>query len=825
MSYQSLFVLLFSISTTVAIGRTKPVAGNNKLVFIENKGQIKDQYGNTRTDIDYVLPAPNINIFIGSGQLHYQFSRTDVTNMNMPGTYRKPLFTGDATDQRHEDPFAATISTYRLDVALVGANNKTKCIASEQQAYYENYYLPGCPQGGIRSHSYHKIVYKDIYPDIDWVIFIDGKKVEHEFVVGKKGNASLIQVQYKGQSSLSVDKDGNIVATTPMGTVTEKAPVCFTADGELINSAYKLKGNTLSYEVDRKSSEAILIDPELIWGTYYGPDSSTSPLYGIKAFDTGSVYGCGLTWSGTTGSIATVGAHQYVFSGLTDAYLVKFDSSGNRIWATYYGGPDGEWATGIDCDRNGMVYVCGPTSSSTGIATPGSHQSVFGGAPYDAFLVKFGPDGSLKWCTYAGGAGANIPGSVSCNKLGMIYLAGDTQEPTNIATAGANQPAKSGGFDWYLIQFDTLGNRIWGTYHGGPGNEYNGNACTDGYNAYLTGWTSSASGISSGFSHQPVFGGNTDVALLKYTVTGLFSWGTYIGGSNSEKSGGVICDKFSDIYVLGTTESDLSISTTGSFQSARAGGADAFLIKFNREIGDKVWGTYIGGPMDEYTDFSRLSVDDSANIYVIGSTASTSGVASDTAWQSVYGGGTMDAFLGKFNRIGARKWCTYYGGSMDDDGRACSYFGEAVYVCGQTNSTDGIATPSGFMPVGGSGSMSYNQGYMAKFGDPDTTSIPPEDTSTVSISNPTAIDDIQFSLYPNPNSGTFSLAGKAGVKNGIAEIIITNISGKVILRDKSAIHNGAIKESVILTDGLPAGVYFVKVRCPNMERTLSFTKQ
>ncbi|MCF8448537.1 MAG: T9SS type A sorting domain-containing protein [Taibaiella sp.] len=824
MNYQSLFVFLFSISTTVAIGRTKPVAGNYQLLFIENKGQIKDQNGNTRTDIDYVLPAPNINIFIGSGELHYQFSKTEVTNMHMPGTYKEPLFTGDATDQRYEDPLSATISTYRLDVVLVGANNSAKCIASEQQAYYENYYLPRCPQGGIRSHSYHKIVYKDIYPDIDWVIFIDGKKVEHEFVVGKKGNASLIQVQYKGQSSLSVDKDGNIVAITPMGKVIEKAPVCFTAGGEVINSAYKLKGNTLSYDVSRKSSEAIVIDPELIWGTYYGPDSSTSPFYGIKAFDTGSVYGCGLTWSGTTGSIATVGAHQYVFSGLTDAYLVKFDSSGNRIWATYYGGPDGEWATGIDCDRNGMVYVCGPTSSTTGIATAGSQQSVFGGMPYDAFLVKFGPDGSLKWCTYAGGAGANIPGSVSCDASGKVYLAGDTNETTNIATPAAHQPARAGGFDWYIIQYDTLGTRIWGSYHGGPGNEYNGNACTDGFDTYLTGWTTSATGISSSFGHQIVFGGNTDAALVKYNNSGAFAWATYIGGTNAEKSGGVICDRFYDVYVMGTTESDAVIASPGSFQPTRAGGADAFLMKFHREMGTRLWGTYIGGPMDEYTDFSRLSVDDSANIYVIGSTASTSGVVSDSAWQSVYGGGTMDAFLGKFNRIGARKWCTYYGGSVDDDGRACSYFGEAVYICGQTNSTDGISTAGGFMPVGGSGSTSYNQGYMAKFGDPDTTSIP-EDTSTVSLTAPSPVNDIQFSLYPNPNNGTFSLTGKAGTKNGIAEIVITNISGKVILRDKSAIHNGEIKESVIITNNLAAGIYFVNVKYPEIEQTLSFTKQ
>src|SRR5579872_3804655 len=55
----------------------------SKLCFIENKGQVKDQYGNPRNDIQFKIPAANgLNIFIGKGQLHYQWSKSITKQKN-----------------------------------------------------------------------------------------------------------------------------------------------------------------------------------------------------------------------------------------------------------------------------------------------------------------------------------------------------------------------------------------------------------------------------------------------------------------------------------------------------------------------------------------------------------------------------------------------------------------------------------------------------------------------------------------------------------------------------------------------------------------------
>ena len=94
-------------------------------------------------------------------------------------------------------------------------------------------------------------------------------------------------------------------------------------------------------------------------------------------------------YTNSNSGIVTVGAHQTTIGGGYDAYLVKFNSSGQRQWGTYYGGSGSEYGLSCTTDATGNVYLAGQTSSNTGIATAGAHQTVYGGGVWDAFLVKF----------------------------------------------------------------------------------------------------------------------------------------------------------------------------------------------------------------------------------------------------------------------------------------------------------------------------------------------------------------------------------------------------------------------------------------------------
>ncbi len=783
---------------------------SKKLYLTENKGQVTDQHFAPRNDIQYLLQTPGLTVFIGDGQLHYQFSHTTIHEPDLPGhlmsDYKNNTHTLTAAD------LSATINAYRMDVELVGANRNAQVTASEPLPYYENYYLPGCPENGAQAHTCGRITYKNIYPDIDWVIYTNGNQLEHEFVVGPHGNPADIQLRYTGQTSLAISNDGSLVATTPMGTIKEQPPVCICKDGNKSRSSYHLDGNVLSYKLD--ISGELIIDPVLEWGTYYGPDSNNTSQYGIVCDHSGKIYTSGLTYSETSGNIATTGSFQSTYGGGCDAFVVKFDTSGNRIWATYYGGPFADWSNGLDIDGSGGVYMLGTTSSTTGISTSGSQQPAFGGS-WDGFVVKFNSAGVRQWGTYLGGSAIDYPQTIACDALGHVYVGGTADSYTNISTAGSFMPTHGGGHDDFMVQYDAMGVRQWGTYIGGSNDDFGGSLSVDGNFVYIAGYTTSPTGITTPSTHQPTISGTTDAFLMRFTNTGLRVWGTYFGGPDPETVGGV-CSVNGYAYLFGSTNSDVGIATSGCYQSTRAGGPDAFLAKINPDAGTVMWSTYFGGPGDENLDHSRITNTDIGDVYITGVTPSTSGIASAGSWQTTYGGGTSDGFLAKFSPSGSLFWSTYYGGSGTDEARACAFDGANVYVAGQTASPNNIATPGSFLDTGGSGPF-YFQSCIAKFIVTDTamTVLSAGQQHTVSRG---------LALYPNPNAGSFTLSG-AVAGNGQGHITVTDMAGRTIAEDDVTVVNGQLSKHIDLPSGAACGVYFVKVVTGNSSSVLRFVKE
>ena len=80
-----LAVFVFSIlivqangPANVSTGHPESYRNRAPLAFIENKGQVMDQNRQQRPDIQFsIKAAPGLNIFIGNGAIHYQFSKAD----------------------------------------------------------------------------------------------------------------------------------------------------------------------------------------------------------------------------------------------------------------------------------------------------------------------------------------------------------------------------------------------------------------------------------------------------------------------------------------------------------------------------------------------------------------------------------------------------------------------------------------------------------------------------------------------------------------------------------------------------------------------------
>jgi hypothetical protein len=290
-----------------------------------------------------------------------------------------------------------------------------------------------------------------------------------------------------------------------------------------------------------------------IWSTYYG-SSGTEECYSTAVDTFGNVYVAGSTAS--TSGFSSNGFQNTYGGGSEDAFLVKFDSSGNRLWATYYGGIDQDIGYDVATDLSGNVYLAGYTLSQNNIASGGFQNSYRDNG--EAFLVKFSASGSRLWATYFGDSLVDEGDNVETDALGNVYLSGFTSSDSGIAYNGFQNVIGGGTYDGFLAKFNAAGNLMWSTYYGGPGNDNAYGLCTSpSGDVYIGGQTNSTWGIaSSGF--QNTIGGGFDAYLAKFTSTGIRLWSTYYGGSGGETAWSTAVDPAGNIFLSGTT-----LSTTG----------------------------------------------------------------------------------------------------------------------------------------------------------------------------------------------------------------------------------------------------------------------
>lgn len=685
--------------------------------FIENKGQITDQYNSIRTDIDYRLPATGgLNVFVGSGAMHYMWS--------------VPLF-GDNQDV--EQPLAKGAVTYRMDVILVGANRSVKPVSMNSAGYYERYYTLGL--AGAEAKAYKKVIYKNIYPNIDWVLYTDGGKVKYDFIVHPGGDVNDIQLRYEGASTIDIE-NGKLIANTPFGSITEHAPYTYSPHSEeSIESSYKLNGNTMGFEVGEYNGK-IVIDPSLEWASYMG-GNNLDFSYGISA-DTGrNVYLVGITNS-QSNNIVTSGAFQDTVTGDYDGYIVKYAPGGARQWGTYYGGYGNDLINSMTLSNSGELVFCGVTDTSTTLYTKNAHQSNHGGGNGDAFIAKIDVNGSIKWATYYGGSGKERTGNefqtdIKTDDDDNIFFVGTTTSDTGIATSGSGiaQTTRGGLHDAFIVKFNTSGVRQWGTYYGGTYDDAFTNVGLDSNGmVYAVGeFESDSVGTSGTFSQYRISSNNSttsrdrDILIAKFNpATGARIWATYHGGNTSSLSGedlsrGIDVGDTSYVYVSGSTQNSGGIATSGVAQTTFGGQYDAFIIKLDSN-GQKIWGTYCGGSGTDHG--GNLVIDEAGNPNMSGRTASSTNISTNDGYQTTKGGGStnsaFDAMMVIYDKGGSKQWGSYYGGSDNDFGFSIATAGLGhMYICGHTQSTTSIAY---------SGQQNTKSGsidaFLAKF-TPDTS--------------------------------------------------------------------------------------------------------
>ncbi|MBI5646492.1 MAG: hypothetical protein HY962_06135 [Ignavibacteriae bacterium] len=252
-----------------------------------------------------------------------------------------------------------------------------------------------------------------------------------------------------------------------------------------------------------------------IWGTYYGGYGADG-ANGISCDDHGRVVIHGNTTS--TSSIASSGAFQTSYSGGYDGFVARLSGTGTRLWGTYLGGPSEDRSFWTETNQDCEIYISGSTQSTSGIGTTGTPQPAHGGGGNDGFVVKFDSSGARMWGTYFGGSGWEYGRTVALDGNGGVYLCGETQSTSGIATSGAYQVTNGGGSDGFIVRL------------------------TDGSGS------TQRSVATSAVSGSPFCPGDT--VIVTFTITGTFNAGNTFSAQLSSVSG-----SFAIPVTIGTRDS------------------------------------------------------------------------------------------------------------------------------------------------------------------------------------------------------------------------------------------------------------------------------
>ncbi|TAH31429.1 MAG: PKD domain-containing protein [Cytophagales bacterium] len=307
------------------------------------------------------------------------------------------------------------------------------------------------------------------------------------------------------------------------------------------------------------------------------------------------------------------------------------------VFSTYSGATADNWGSTATYDEDGFLYSGGIVRDlGTGFpVTIGAFQMTFAGIN-DVGILKFSPTGNtVEYVTYLGGNNSEFPHSLVVNSQKELIIFG--------TTSSTNFPTTAGAFD--------------ATFNGGV------NFTPTGGIPYSNGSDIFIAKLSFGGNQlrgATFVGGNGNDGLKNLTTTSIDNYG-------DEFRGEVIVDALDNIIIASTTTST-NFPVLNGYQSNLRGTQDGILLKFNTNLTQMIWGTYLGG--SNFDAIYGLKINTLGNIYITGVTRSNDlrsglNVSIPPAFKTTIGG-IEDGFLAEITANGVMKQITYIGTTAAD---------------------------------------------------------------------------------------------------------------------------------------------------------------
>lgn len=177
---------------------------------------------------------------------------------------------------------------------------------------------------------------------------------------------------------------------------------------------------------------------QVLWAYFIGGDRHDTAS-AVTAADNNSFYMVGSTDS------LLINGHRSENHGLDDAFVTRFDSTGEIQWVTHLGGSRNDFGSCIAIDAEGFVIVGGANQSSDdfeGRINNRNNQT-------DPFLARLDTQGLLRWAAMFGGSGQESATAVAIGPQDSMFLAGNTRSDDFVG----RRNERHGAWDGFLLKF------------------------------------------------------------------------------------------------------------------------------------------------------------------------------------------------------------------------------------------------------------------------------------------------------------------------------------------------------------------------------------
>ena len=249
----------------------------------------------------------------------------------------------------------------------------------------------------------------------------------------------------------------------------------------------------------------------------------------------------------------------------------------------------------------------------------------------EILIIKFDTNGAELWSKkYSDtiNGGINHPNDMAVDDFGNIYIAGSSHE------SFTGLPITQ---EVLLLKYDSAGNFLWK-------HEFGDSSNFQGF-AYRLSVYKNKSIFLAGYG-QRISGSNNKAFLAKYDSSGQQEWFFIDNNSYETKALDVNTDNIGNSYLSGAT-------------SCCTPGYKMFVSKFD-STGNILWNTVIFDSAHTYCTTHAACIDNSANIYVTGSTT-------DSLFSTGY-----DCAVAKIDSAGNQLWFYSYTSSNNADDREFS---------------------------------------------------------------------------------------------------------------------------------------------------------